>query len=182
MVPDVKSGCQVIPELYSVPESAVPSEEVNPGSQQRLPSGRIPFMWAQALFVIVKLLDEELLAIGELDPLNRRMSALKRPAVTVQVVVMARDKECQAVLARNGFDVKTLEEVVGDSIVEVHSGRVLSYLYSFLGRSEKLGMTGRASNEVGILSTSKLYKIQGRLFAFTPQVRLRHGAFIGHDL
>lgn len=40
-----------------------------------------------------------------------------------------------------------------------------------LGRNEKLGLSGRKSHDVGILSTSKLYTLQDRIFAFTPQVR-----------
>ena len=111
------------------------------------------------------------MAVGELDPLNRRMSAIKRPAVNVQVVVLARDKKVQSVIAKNGFDVETLEQVMSDGVVNVHNARVLSFLYSFLGRSEKLGLTGRVSKDVGVLTTSKLYKVQGKLLAFTPQVR-----------
>ena len=52
---------------------------------------------------------------------------------------------------------------------KVHPARVLSHLYTFLGRSEKLGLSGRHSRDVGILTTSKLYKVQGKVFAFTPQ-------------
>ena len=111
------------------------------------------------------------LAVGQLDPLNRRMSAIKRPAVNVQVVVLARDRKVQSVIAKHGFEVDTLEQVMSDGVVNVHNARVLSFLYSFLGRSEKLGLTGRASKDVGVLTTSKLYKVQGKLFAFTPQVR-----------
>ena len=37
------------------------------------------------------------------------------------------------------------------------------------GRNEKLGLTGRMNRNVGVLSTSKLYKIQDKIFAFTPQ-------------
>lgn len=59
-----------------------------------------------------------------------------------------------------------LKEVVN---IEVHPARILSHLYTFLGRSDKLGLTGRRSRDVGILTTSKLYKIQGKIFAFTPQ-------------
>lgn len=64
------------------------------------------------------------------------------------------------------FHTKSLKEV---SNIEVHPARVLSHLYTFLGRSEKLGLTGRRNRDVGILTTSKLYKIQDKIFAFTPQ-------------
>lgn len=43
-------------------------------------------------------------------------------------------------------------------------------LFSLPGRNEKLGLSGRKSRDVGILSTSKLYSLQDRIFAFTPQV------------
>lgn len=42
-----------------------------------------------------------------------------------------------------------------------------------LGRNKKLGLTGRKSRDVGILSTSKLYSLQDRIFAFTPQVSMK---------
>lgn len=38
-----------------------------------------------------------------------------------------------------------------------------------VGRNKKLGLSGRSSRDVGILSTSKLYSLQDRIFAFTPQ-------------
>ena len=46
MVPDLVSGGMVVPELYSVPESLVTMEEVQPGTQERVAAGRVPFMWA----------------------------------------------------------------------------------------------------------------------------------------
>ena len=55
------------------------------------------------------------------------------------------------------------------SPIEVHPAKILSVLYSFLGKNEKLGLTGRANKDIGILATSRLYKIQDKTFAFTPQ-------------
>ena len=46
--------------------------------------------------------------------------------------------------------------------------------YAFvLGRNRKLRLSGRKSRDVGILCTSKLYSLQDRIFAFTPQVCVR---------
>lgn len=42
--------------------------------------------------------------------------------------------------------------------------------FSLLGRNKKLGLSGRKSRDVGILSTSKLYSLHDKIFAFTPQV------------
>ncbi|XP_059080504.1 probable phosphorylase b kinase regulatory subunit alpha isoform X1 [Tigriopus californicus] len=164
----VKSGDGIkwVPELYSVSLEDTPKEELEPGSQARIPMGRVPFMWAQSLYVIGRLIMENFIAVGELDPINRRLSTLKRPDVVVQVVVLAKDRKIKDLLATHEIEVKTLSEV---SPIEVHPARVLSHLYTFLGKNEKLGLTGRKNRDVGILSTSKLYKIGERVFAFTPQ-------------
>ena len=44
------------------------------------------------------------------------------------------------------------------------------FFFHLSGKNEKLGLGGRKNRDVGILTTSKLYKIQDKIFAFTPQV------------
>ena len=87
-----------------------------------------------------QLLKDSFIACGELDPINRRLSSLKRPEVVVQVVVLAKDEKIKDILQQAGYQSKTLKEVTN---IEVHPARVLSHLYTFLGRSEKLGLSGR---------------------------------------
>ena len=41
-----------VPELYAIPNDKVDAELAAPGSQEFQPYGRIPFMWAQSLYVI----------------------------------------------------------------------------------------------------------------------------------
>uniref|UniRef100_A0A336MSQ2 Phosphorylase b kinase regulatory subunit n=1 Tax=Culicoides sonorensis TaxID=179676 RepID=A0A336MSQ2_CULSO len=154
-------GMKLIPELY-----AVPHHLHIPGSQPRDPVGRCPFLWGQSLYILGKLVDEGFLAVGELDPLNRRLGAQKKPDVVVQVVIIADDNEIRDKLAEHGFHVQTIAEVAP---IEVQPARVLSHLYTYLGRNKKLGLSGRKSRDVGILSTSKLYSLKDRIFAFTPQ-------------
>jgi phosphorylase kinase alpha/beta subunit len=60
----------------------VNNEYKSPGSAIRVPVGRTPFLWAQSLFILGKLLQEGFLAVGELDPLNRRLGAQKKPDVS----------------------------------------------------------------------------------------------------
>lgn len=43
----------------------------------------------------------------------------------------------------------------------------------FSGKNRKLNLSGRQSRDVGILCTSKLYALQDKIFAFTPQVWTR---------
>ena len=105
--------------------------------------------------------------MGELDPLNRRLGAQKKPDVVVQVVILAEDVDIQNKLAEHDLHVQTIADVAP---IEVQPARVLSHLYTYLGRNKKLGLSGRKSRDVGILSTSKLYSLKDRIFAFTPQV------------
>ncbi|XP_014102518.1 probable phosphorylase b kinase regulatory subunit alpha isoform X7 [Bactrocera oleae] len=159
-------GTLLIPESYAVPHNLVSNEYQHPGSQPREVVGRCPFLWGQSLFILGRLLQEGFLAVGELDPLNRRLGAQKKPDVVVQVVIIAEDNEIRDKLTEHDLHVQTIAEVAP---IEVQPARVLSHLYTYLGRNRKLGLTGRKSRDVGILSTSKLYSLKDRIFAFTPQ-------------
>ncbi|XP_076243020.1 putative phosphorylase b kinase regulatory subunit alpha isoform X2 [Calliopsis andreniformis] len=159
-------GIKLVPELYSVEPMNVSAEYADPGSQKRIALGRCPFMWAQSLYILGKLLQEGFLAVGELDPLNRRLCSEKKPDVVVQVVILAEDAEIREKIAQHDIHVQTIAEVAP---IEVQPAKVLSHLYTYLGRNKKLGLSGRKSRDVGILSTSKLYSLNDRIFAFTPQ-------------
>ncbi|XP_055682878.1 probable phosphorylase b kinase regulatory subunit alpha isoform X3 [Lutzomyia longipalpis] len=159
-------GMRLVPEMYTVPPECVTEEYRSPGSQKRQAVGRCPFLWGQSLYILGKLLQEGFLAVGELDPLNRRLGAQKKPDVVVQVVILAEDNNIRDKLAEYDLHVQTIAEVAP---IEVQPARVLSHLYTYLGRNKKLGLSGRKSRDVGILSTSKLYSLKDRIFAFTPQ-------------
>ncbi|XP_069958370.1 probable phosphorylase b kinase regulatory subunit alpha isoform X6 [Cherax quadricarinatus] len=174
-----EDGLRLVPEIYSVPAEKVEAEYLEPGSQDRVAVGKLPFMWAQSLYIVGRLLQDKFLACGELDPLNRRLGSEKKPDVVVQVVVLAEDASIQAKLLALDIQVQTISEV---SPIEVQPARVLSKLYAHLGRNQKLGLSGRQSRDVGILSTSKLYSLQDRIFAFTPQFADRQRFFIASDL
>ena len=128
---DTSHGLRLVPELYTIPMEKVDAELFNPGSQEYFPNGRIPFMWAQSLYVIGQLLKNSYIACGELDPCNRRLSSFQRPEVIVQVVVLAKDEKIKEILSQSGFHTKTMQEVPD---IEIHPARVLSRLYSFLGK------------------------------------------------
>ena len=82
-------------------------------------------------FYFSQLLKESYIACGELDPINRRLSSSERPEVIVQIVVLAKDDQIKEILAQSGFNTKTMHEVTN---IEIHSARVLSHLYTFLGK------------------------------------------------
>lgn len=104
----------------------------------------------------------------------------------MQVVILAEDENIRNKLAEHDIIVQTIADVAP---IEVQPARVLSHLYTYLGiawkgvpricinnkkslgRNRKLGLSGRKSRDVGILSTSKLYAMGDKIFAFTPQVK-----------
>ncbi|GFT16270.1 probable phosphorylase b kinase regulatory subunit alpha [Nephila pilipes] len=161
-----ENGLKLVPELYTVPVDKVDLEYQNPHSQERVAIGQKPFIWAQSLYIVGRLLQEGFLAPGELDPLNRRLCSEQKPDVVVQVVILAEDHYVKEKLKNHEIHAQTISEVAP---VEVQPARVLSHIYSYLGQNKKLSLSGRYSREVGLLSTSKLYTLQDRIFAFTPQ-------------
>ncbi|CAL7948194.1 unnamed protein product [Xylocopa violacea] len=173
-----EDGMRLVPELYSVEATNVSAEYAEPGSQNRIALGRCPFMWAQSLYIVGKLLQEGFLAVGELDPLNRRLCSEKKPDVVVQVVILAEDAEIREKIAQHDIHVQTIAEVAP---IEVQPAKVLSHLYTYLGRNKKLGLSGRKSRDVGILSTSKLYSLNDKIFAFTPQLTDMTRFYIASD-
>uniref|UniRef100_A0A023F525 Phosphorylase b kinase regulatory subunit n=1 Tax=Triatoma infestans TaxID=30076 RepID=A0A023F525_TRIIF len=173
-----KDGMKLVPEMYAVTSKNVDAEIAEPNSQERIPVGRCPFLWAQSLYLLGKLLQDGFIAAAELDPLNRRLCSEKKPDVVVQIVILAEDLEMKEKLREHGVDVQTVEEV---EPIEVQPARVLSHLYTYLGRNEKLELTGRISRDVGILSTSKLYSLNDKIFAFTPQLTDQTRYYIASD-
>ena len=161
-----EDGIRLMPELYAVPADKVDEEYKNPKSQDRIPSGKLPQMWGQSMYVLAKLLQEGFLSPGELDPLNRRLVTEPKPDLVVQVVILAEDKTIQEKLAYYDLKVETMGAV--DPTV-VYPARVLSHIFAHLGRSKKLGLSGRPSDVVGILATSKLYTLGDKILAFMPQ-------------
>lgn len=53
-----EDGLSLVPELYAVTAESVNEEYRCPGSQDRVAVGRVPFMWAQSLYIVAQLLKE----------------------------------------------------------------------------------------------------------------------------
>ncbi|CAG0900489.1 unnamed protein product, partial [Darwinula stevensoni] len=51
-----EDGVKLVPEMYMVPAQFVDKEYQNPHSQDRVPVGRLPYMWAQSLYILGCLL------------------------------------------------------------------------------------------------------------------------------
>ncbi|XP_074062998.1 phosphorylase b kinase regulatory subunit alpha, skeletal muscle isoform isoform X2 [Macrotis lagotis] len=161
-----KNGVHLLPELYSVPPEKVDEEYQNPHTVDRVPMGKLPHMWGQSLYILGNLMAEGFLAPGEIDPLNRRFSTIPKPDVVVQVSFLAETEDIKAILRNNGIDVQTIAEVYP---IRIQPARILSHIYSSLGRNSRMKLSGRPYRHMGVLGTSKLYDIRKTVFAFTPQ-------------
>ncbi|KAI9001604.1 glycosyl hydrolases family 15-domain-containing protein [Gaertneriomyces semiglobifer] len=159
---------KLVPELYMVPRENVDEERRRPGSQTRVPNENIPLVWAQSLYILGNLIYDDLLSPAELDPLERRFGVTKKryhSDVVVQVVLVAEDEELQERLKRFGLETQTRQRC---EPVRVSPSSALRDAFTVLGANAKLGLTGRPPRPVGTLTTCKLYRCQGRLYAFTP--------------
>ncbi|KAI9091438.1 glycosyl hydrolases family 15-domain-containing protein [Phlyctochytrium arcticum] len=162
------ANMRLVPELFIVPRQLVEAEKADPGSQHRVPNENVPLVWAQSLYILGNLIYDDLLSVSELDPLGRRIAA-NRPRnqteVVVQVVLLSEDEDLQQRLLKFGLDTQTADNC---GPVTISPPSALRDAYTALGENQKLKLTGRPKRPIGTLGTSKLYRCQGRLYAFTP--------------
>jgi phosphorylase kinase alpha/beta subunit len=177
--------------LHSVPRYYMVANEKSRSRVPALEHGI--FLWGTALYIIACLLSEELVTVGELDPLERHInpmfrthsvklhSSLKtaRSDVIVQVALIAENSRLQASLAMYGIETQTLTQV---EPIHVQPPTNLIELYSKLGINSKLGLSGRPSRPVGALGTSKVYRILGRTVAFYPIILDQTDFYMSHDM
>ncbi|KAF9946925.1 hypothetical protein BGZ72_011015 [Mortierella alpina] len=157
----------LIPELYYVPTHLVDAEKKENHSQARMANDNLPLVWANSLHTLGNLIYENLLSVAEIDPLGRRFNARKTQAndTVVQIVLLAEDANLQSMLSMYGLETQTMEQV---HPITVSHPQGLKEVYGALGRNSKLGLSGRPKRPIGSLGTSRLYRVQGHLYAFTP--------------
>lgn len=161
-----EDGLKYMPELYAVTADKVDLEYKNPKSQDRVAQGKLPQIWGQSLYVLGRLVKEGFLSPGELDPLNRRLTAEPKPDIVVQVVILAEDTSIQEKLMYYDLKVQTIAEVAP---IQVYAANFLAFLFSHLGTNKKLHMSGRPRDVVGVLASSELYTLGSQTLAFFPQ-------------
>uniref|UniRef100_A0A5S6QR63 Phosphorylase b kinase regulatory subunit n=1 Tax=Trichuris muris TaxID=70415 RepID=A0A5S6QR63_TRIMR len=178
VVIEIEDGLKIIPELYVVAEENVDAEMKQPHSQDRFATGAKPFLWAQSLYILGCLMEENLIKLAELDPLNRRLSTEVRPDTVVQVAVLAEDEDVLKKISAQGIEVGLVSKA--EPFI-VSPARVLGRMYGELGKCRKMNLTGRKSKSVGLLSTSKMYLVEKRVVVFTPQFLDWQRFYLTHD-
>lgn len=156
----------LLPELFYVQKDKIDAERERPHSQPRLCGDHIPHMWTQSLYILGRLLHEGYIAVGELDPLNKRYVTAPKPELVVQVALIAEDEEIKELLAENGIVSQTADEA---SPIRILPARCLSWIYGRLGKNKKLGLTGRPRSSIGVIEIGSLYRAAGNILTFAPQ-------------
>ncbi|KAG5462798.1 MAG: glycosyl hydrolases family 15-domain-containing protein [Olpidium bornovanus] len=169
----------LVPELYYVPSHLVNAERAEQHSQIRMPNDNIPLVWANSLYILGNLIYEDLLSVAEVDPLGRRLNAIKpHTDVVVQLVLLSENGVLQQKLAMYGLETQTIDQVAP---VTISRPSALKEVYTTLGYNVKLGLSGRPRRPVGTLSTCKLYRVQGHIYAFTPHFMDKEEFYLTSD-
>ena len=151
-----KDGQSLLPELYYVEKEHVEAEKKHPGSQPRVPNQNVPLIWAQSLYLVGRLLHEDLLDLDDVDPLNLRLRNRRQQEASVALVVLAQNQKVKRRLESFGVISETLEDI---QPVQVIAASHLVEAYHQLGANEQLGLTGRPRRILQSLSTSHAYNI-----------------------
>ncbi|MGZ5000156.1 MAG: glycoside hydrolase family 15 protein [Methylomonas sp.] len=173
-----QNGQQLLPELYFVPQSAIDAERQTPHSQMRIPNQNVPLVWAQSLFILCGLLQDELITPEDIDPLGRYKTVRRQGNCTVQVAILAADESVQKQLRQFGIPAQTHAEIVP---IQVRDADELAAAYTQVGRNDRIGLSGRPLRQLRSLSTSKLYVLAGEPLVFLPQFMNQKGFYIAMD-
>jgi phosphorylase kinase alpha/beta subunit len=160
-----QQGHWLLPELYYVPQDKIAAEKRQPRSQNRQPNENLPLVWAQSLYLLGQMMDDGLLAPGDLDPLGRHLRVGQRKQHTIQIALIAENQELQGQLSEYGIPSQTLEQIAP---TQVRSATELAALYAYVGSNAQLGLTGRPIRRLRSLTTSQIFQIQGQQIAFLP--------------
>jgi phosphorylase kinase alpha/beta subunit len=159
-------GQNLLPECYYLPVDRLHEEQAEPGSQQYLPAGRIPLLWAQSLYWLGSLLQDSLLSVADIDPLERRHRPGRCRHTTVQLALLAGDSEVEAQLAACGIPAQTLLEI---QPLQIRPASQLEAGFGELGRNSLLGLPGRSPRQLGSLVTCQVFTLpRGETAIFLP--------------
>jgi phosphorylase kinase alpha/beta subunit len=173
-----QNGEYLLPELYTVPIHLISAEKENPNSQNRLPNENIPLVWAQSLFMLGCLIQDNLILIDDIDPLGRHKVIEKDQNYKLQIHLLAQDQEVKDNLTKYGIDTQTLAEIAP---IQIREASELAEAYTHVGRNDRIGLTGRPLRQLRTLATSKIYKLAGEHLLFLPQCLSQKGFYLAMD-
>ncbi len=171
-------GVKLLPELYIVPKDLIDAEKQNPGSQKRVPNENIPLVWAQSLFLLSDMIQNDLLTPSDIDPLNRRKRIGHKRKTYPMVTFLSENEIVKQELLNLGFESETFEDLKPLKIM--HASQ-LSEVQNLIGKNDKLGLSGRPSWVPRSITTARLYILAGEKILFLPYYFNPKGFYFSHD-
>ena len=178
MVPD-QDGYPLVPEFYFVSSDKVEEEKSSSGSQVRLCGGKIPFIWAQSLFIVAGLLQHEFISASDIDPLNRRLVTVKKPASIVQIVVLSTNQDCQSFADEHNISCSPM----WDSGIKIIDPSVVVQMWKDLGLRSTVDtdLNSPHSQRVSSLRSSIVYQCKDQFFLSLPEYALHSSCYSNLD-
>lgn len=175
------NGQLLLPELYIVPEDKIDAERENPHSQERVPNENVPLVWAQSLFILAEMIQNGLLEMADIDPLDRRqrMGRSRDPELKIQLTLLAQDAAVQSRLNELGISAQTFDQVTP---IQIRDASHLTAAFTQVGLNKHLGLSGRPSKQIRALGTSLLYKLGDDQIVFLPQFMNQRGFYLTLDI
>ncbi len=173
-----QNGQRLLPELYVVPKELIAAEKAIPHSQSRVPNENIPLVWAQSLFILGCLLQDNLLTLDDIDPLGRHKQLPQSRQGILQIQLLAQDESVQQTLKEHAIQTQTLAEIAP---IQIREANELAEAYSHVGRNDRIGLTGRPLRQLRTLATSKIYVLAGERLVFLPQCLNQKGFYLAMD-
>ncbi|MBN2817276.1 MAG: hypothetical protein JXQ67_11380 [Campylobacterales bacterium] len=173
-----QEGVRLLPELYYVPLESIELEKAKPKSQVRVANENLPLVWAQSLYMLSDMLLEGLLEVQDIDPLRRSKRIGTSVKTTPFIPIIAQNAEIQQQLFELGISSQRLEEL--EPVVCMHASE-LAKVHTFLGKNEKLGLSGREILTPRTVSTSRLHILGETKVLFFPYYFDPKSFYFGYD-
>lgn len=167
-----------LPELYYVPAESISAEKAQPGSQVRKPNDNIPLIWAQSLYYVTQLIQQQLLQPEDVDPLilHKRREFEINPQL--HVAVIAENEHVKNRLHAHNISSDTVDEI---QPMRVYHADALIDIFGEIGRNDALKISGRPARRMRSLTTCRAYEINDETTLFAPDAMKPFGFYLTWD-
>ncbi|MBI3773539.1 MAG: glycoside hydrolase family 15 protein [Gammaproteobacteria bacterium] len=174
----LRDGNALLPELYYVTSENIDKERHQPHSQKRLPNENIPLVWAQSLYYLGLMINDNLIDINDIDPLGLHYKIGNERSLTVQLAIVSETESVQRKLIEHGIVSQTLEQV---RPIQIRPSSELAEALFYLGKCDKLSLTGRPPRRIRSLTTSQVFRLRDETIIFIPEFINQSDFYINYD-
>ena len=174
----MQDGEKLLPELYKVPHELIEDEKQNFGSQTRVPNENIPLVWAQSLYMLSDMIQDEILRPSDIDPLNRRERIGHHRSTQILIPILAESQSVKQHLLDLGFKSETLQDVYPIKVLHAHE---LSKIHTIIGKNSKLSLSGRPMLVTRTITSSRLHLLAKEEMIFLPYYFNPKGFYFSYD-